>query len=160
MAREGSLRLAQQALALRNKFPDCRPLFVRGRLVCDWEMQPDPASDRYRIHLEAEAESEARIFVMDPQLIPNEAGELPHVYDYGGLCLNLRDEWHPRMLFTDTFVPWAAQWLIFYEIWRATEVWEGDGPEFRDAQSQQALLHPYTGPIGVKFAGTIKGRHR
>jgi hypothetical protein len=141
-------------------FPGSRPHLARGRLICDWELQPGPALATYQMHLEAEPAHAPRVFVLRPDLIPNAAGELPHVYDYGGLCLNLNDEWHPRMLFTDTFVPWAAQWLIFYEIWRVTEVWEGDGPDFRDAKSQKALLHPYSGPTGVKFAGSDKGRYR
>ena len=30
------------------------------------------------------------------------------------------------MLIVDTIVPWAAEWLLHYEIWLATGEWFGD----------------------------------
>jgi hypothetical protein len=31
------------------------------------------------------------------------------------------------MLLGDTILPWTAEWLLHYEIWRATEKWMGGG---------------------------------
>jgi hypothetical protein len=31
------------------------------------------------------------------------------------------------MLMVDTTLPWTAEWLINYEIWRATGLWYGGG---------------------------------
>lgn len=145
----GSLGLAQQAFAIKNSFPDSRPLLARGRLIWRWEIRPGEITSSYNLLLLARDEREARVYVEEPDLRPNENGLLPHVYDNGSLCLNRHGEWQPRMLFVDTFIPWAAQWLIFYELWKATDIWYGDGPDFLDKASQSALLHPYSGPEGV-----------
>ncbi|MBA8806677.1 hypothetical protein FHX71_000619 [Promicromonospora sukumoe] len=48
------------------------------------------------------------------------------------------------MLFIDTFVPWSLEWLVYYELWRATGIWHGDGPDRTDPASQARILHPYT----------------
>lgn len=116
VVRRASLGLAQQALAIRSKFPESRPLLARGRLVWRWPIKPAETSRSYDVVLFARDGSEASVFVENPELEPNDRGMLPHVYDTGALCLNRRGEWQPRMLFTDTFIPWASQWLFFYEI--------------------------------------------
>lgn len=36
-------------------------------------------------------------------------------------------EWKPRMKLADTIVPWAAEWLLHYELWLATGEWGGGG---------------------------------
>jgi hypothetical protein len=60
--------------------------------------------------------------VIEPNLLVemDEKG-LPHVYGYTPfpkLCLfdPETDDWRADMLLSETFVPWAAQWLAFYEI--------------------------------------------
>ena len=93
--------------------------------------------------------AEATVFVEAPELEPNERGLLPHVYDNGGLCLNRQGEWQPRMLFHRHVHTVGGAMVFFYEIWKATDLWHGDGPEAMDPEAQSALLHPYAGPKGV-----------
>ena len=38
-------------------------------------------------------------------------------------------EWNPTMLLSRTIVPWASEWLLFYELWVITGVWLGGGIE-------------------------------
>jgi hypothetical protein len=52
---------------------------------------------------------------------------LPHVFPDGTLCLHLDHEWTTNMLASDTIVPWTSEWLINYEIWKATGEWFGGG---------------------------------
>ena len=52
---------------------------------------------------------------------------LPHVYSDGTLCLHENGDWSARMLIADSTVPWAAEWLAYYEIWKATGDWHGGG---------------------------------
>jgi hypothetical protein len=41
------------------------------------------------------------------------------------------------MLIADSTIPWTAEWLIFYEIWKATGDWHGGG-EWPPSQTQAA----------------------
>jgi hypothetical protein len=44
------------------------------------------------------------------------------------LCLFLGNhEWHESIPIADTLVPWASEWLFFYELWLATGEWLGEG---------------------------------
>jgi hypothetical protein len=53
---------------------------------------------------------------------------LPHVYPLNTLCLFLGNrEWHESIPIADTLVPWASEWLLYYELWLATGEWLGGG---------------------------------
>lgn len=74
---------------------------------------------------------------------------IPHVFDegrteYPSLCLFDPAErgWDSSRAIATTTIPWAADWLRFYEAWQATGVWTGGGrdhvitgPQGRDALS-------------------------
>ena len=59
--------------------------------------------------------------------------EIPHLIfnhedpELSALCLFDPDagEWDSTMLIADTTVPWAAEWLHHYELWRVDGVWRG-----------------------------------
>lgn len=149
VGRRAEVGLPHQAFALRSRFPASQVSLTHDRLEWRAVLQPAPTTRDYQVTLKARRGWEPRVFVTAPDLIPDEKGRLPHVYDNGAICLNRRGDWQPSMLYIDTFVPWASQWLYFYEIWKATNVWHGDGEEALDETSQTALLHPFPGPIGV-----------
>ena len=62
---------------------------------------------------------------------------IPHIYpnltvpQRPHLCLfhPPRREWHLGLAIAETIVPWAAEWLFFYEVWLATGEWTGGGIE-------------------------------
>ena len=145
-AARSRVSLAAQALALRSAFPASRPSIVRSRLQWIYTVQPAAASCTYRIRLEARPYEQAQIFVTEPALEPDNEGLLPHVYENGALCLNRSAEWKPSQLFIDTSIPWALEWLYFYELWLADRIWRGDGLDPVDHQGQRSLLHKYAPP--------------
>ncbi len=77
-----------------------------------------------------------QIFVLSPDLTRNEEGKLPHVYstEFQKLCLHYPPErcWHSKMLIAPLIIPWASEWLYFYEIWVATGKWMGGGTHKED----------------------------
>lgn len=78
------------------------------------------------------------VFLIDPPLVPREGGEfdaIPHLIYRGsdpagsGLCLYDPDgrEWSTFNLIADTTIPWAMEWLYYYELWLYDGVWRGGG---------------------------------
>jgi hypothetical protein len=66
--------------------------------------------------------------VVEPALARRpDARSLPHVYPGHELCLYYGNEWRHDMLLASTIVPWAAGWLIHYELWLVTGRWAGGG---------------------------------
>ena len=43
------------------------------------------------------------------------------------LYLYYGDEFNLSMYISDTIVPWAVEWLFYYEVWLRTGKWQGEG---------------------------------
>lgn len=127
---------------MRAIYPNLR-LIVDGRWGCIWE-GPLRGFDRpYTTRItyivarslgQCDVSSQMltpRAQVLAPNLLAECDGRRPpHVYGvspYPDLCLYdpAGAEWRPDMLLAESFVPWSAQWLAFYEIWLITGRWTG-----------------------------------
>lgn len=69
------------------------------------------------------------VTVADPALRAEDVESLPHVYAEDRLCLCYPWQWDDGKLIARTIVPWAAEWLLHFEIWKATGTWHGGGHE-------------------------------
>ncbi len=89
------------------------------------------SSDTYKVRIRYRLGKAPRVTVEDPELRPLDDGTpIPHVYeDPLRLCLYLpgAGEWGPADKLTETIVPWAKEWLLYYEAWRTTRKWLGGG---------------------------------
>ena len=126
-ARDRNLTTVQQALGLRSVFPDARLRLMPGRLSWTGQLQPNDLSRMYTVQITYTRGRYPAVWVLAPELAPNKNGFLPHTYDNGTLCLHDAGQWNATMLIVDTIVPWAAEWLLHYEVWLATGEWSGDG---------------------------------
>lgn len=131
--RRRSLTPSQQYVNLRTN-PICAgngELHV-GRLTWRYKTSPSSLSREYGIRIEFCQAAVPKVFVDAPDL-PELAHErrLPHVYEQRPpqLCLYLPGtfEWQPWMRIDQTFVPWAALWLFYFEEWLTSNEWKGGG---------------------------------
>ena len=135
-----SVKLALQAIALRQFYPGSAIRLSTRGLAWHGAVVPSPTSRSYRLGLIARDErTRPDVYVTAPQLQPDCSGRLPHVWDDGSLCLCARGEWRPNDLYVDTVIPWASEWLFFYEIWKATAIWMGDEVGAAEKQTESVL---------------------
>lgn len=122
--------------------------FPSGRVVSEttdslaWEiqLQPTELSRVYTIKLKYKVGEFPRVFVTNPFPLEKYPGKslLEHVYSTSKqeLCLYMRGtgEWTRQKIIAKTVIPWAAEWLQFYELWLATGEWYGEGmhPQVKD----------------------------
>lgn len=100
-----------------------------------WEMDivPSPNSSTYRIRIDYTIGTPPKVYVIDPAVLKKADGAtlLPHVFDTEKqhLCLfyGRFGEWDASMFLSQTIVPWASEWLNFYELWVITGEWLGEG---------------------------------
>jgi hypothetical protein len=99
-------------------------------LECVVQIQPSPASQIYTLHLRYRHGARPRVTVAHPELVirPGDTS-LPHVYEGEELCLYYPGEWRHDMFLSATVLPWAAEWLLHYEIRLFTGKWHGAGHE-------------------------------
>lgn len=119
--------MAKQALALRGAFPTVTADITPTTLAWTGVLTPTPLSRDYRVRITYSRGEYPQVIIVDPPLLPDSDGLLPHFYREGSLCLHEAHEWDESMLIVDTIVPWAAEWLAHYELWRRTGQWYGDG---------------------------------
>src|SRR5208337_144391 len=46
------------------------------------------------------------------------------------------DDWRSANSIADTIIPWAAEWLFFFEAWLLTGVWSGGDASHQERDSQ------------------------
>jgi hypothetical protein len=141
------LSTAEQDTAIRRRFPAFRQtcgVYFMGK----WRGPLQPLARTYEIGITyfprlrfANAvltNSWITVEMLDPVigLDPRGTGELPpHIYPDPGtaagwsLCLfdPRTGEWKPDRVIAETIIPWAAEWLFFYEGWLIDGKWAGGG---------------------------------
>lgn len=102
----------------------------RGQLVWTGELTPSPVCETYLVRVSWDgSRRRPRVKVLRPQLRRRAGEKLPHVFGDGSLCLHFNGEWLSTMPISESIIPWASEWLYFYELWLATGDWLGGGHE-------------------------------
>ncbi len=96
------------------------------------EIRPTPISKKYKVRIKYDKFSGVEVFVTGEKLaIAHNRTKLPHVYshDKQELCLYSpgKREWTRNKLISSTIIPWASEWLQFYELWLIDGDWLGGG---------------------------------
>ena len=96
------------------------------------ELQPSVLSEKYHIMICYDENRSVKVYVINKKLkiAPNRV-KLPHVFNSKRqqLCLYSpsRNEWNGFNYIIDTIIPWASEWLYFYELWLTEGKWYGGG---------------------------------
>jgi len=119
-----------QAYNLNNIWQGIKKTHVRHRNL-HWKgyLSPTPLSAKYLIDLKYEIGKRPKVFVLEPDLEKHNNQPIPHRFGDQSLCLFVPkyNDWNPRMLISDTIIPWTILWLFYYEIWLQTGKWLGKG---------------------------------
>lgn len=126
------LTIAQQEFGLREICPESECDTHHNKLQWRGLLSPTPLSQEYIIEVVYKVGLSPKIYVKEPQLIIPAGKKLPHVYcqKEKRLCLYYprgKSEWNESMSLARTILPWASEWLFYYEIWLSTGEWLGGG---------------------------------
>src|SRR5690242_168373 len=97
------LSLAQQAFALRDRFPAGRSRFTAGELCWEGRLTPSATSRRYPIRVRYRL-GRAPVVRVASALRSRPGEGLPHTYSDGSLCLNVASDWDGAMLLADSTI--------------------------------------------------------
>lgn len=101
-------------------------------LIWTHNLTPSHLGNTYKVMLFFDRNKGLSFYVLEPKLkLANGATKLPHVYstEEQRLCLfdPKFDSWNSNMIFSNTIIPWASEWLLHYEFWVVTGEWYGGG---------------------------------
>lgn len=112
-------------------YPQAEVRLVAGELRCLVALQPTPLSATYEVEIRYRPGHRPHISVLAGlEVTPGK--KLPHVFPGEELCLCYPGQWDGTDLLAHTTVPWTSEWLLYYELWKATGEWLGGGHEPRD----------------------------
>lgn len=131
----GGLSTAYQHGIGLAKALDGSRYFVFGKhLVWNGRVRPQASSRPYTLQIDHTFERGLglpKVRVVAPRLkLAVGMKKLPHVYSPGDiLCLfqPAYKEWTEQEMMSETILPWAVEWLCFYEMWLVTGEWLGGG---------------------------------
>lgn len=134
------IALALQMRAIQEKYPKCIISYKiqKATLQCKQRIKPTEKSREYIVTIEYKIGNSPEVFLINQRLIKTKEDILPHCYKQDFMssekeCIKLclyyprRGEWDSSMFISDTIIPWAIEWLYFYELWRMTGEWYGGG---------------------------------
>ena len=140
------ISLPTQQGHLLRRYPNSKVVRLRERLVWLGTLVPAEYTATYELVIDHQIGKSPLVYVARPRLQLLDGQALPHVYPLNTLCLFLGNrEWHQSIPIADTLVPWASEWLLFYELWLVTGEWLGGGE------------HPQPGPV-IRQARRRTGR--
>jgi len=110
---------------MRRLFPQLA--YKAGKNVWYGRLRPDEDSRTYSLKIEYKPGTAPQVWILSPEVHSN----APHRYSDLSLCLYYprHGEWHPGLFLAQTIVPWAAEWLFYYEVWLEDPEGRWFGPE-------------------------------
>ena len=126
----------EQLLDLKGKYVVVKDNLTHNSFSCQIVVRPTSLSVEYTLKIVFEPDQKIpfSVYVVDPKPLKLAEGATRLVHIYGdnikqNLCLYRprKKQWDKSMLLSETAIPWAVEWLYFYEIWVNTGKWLGGG---------------------------------
>ncbi len=128
---------ALQLHNLKSKYKCLNSKLKNGKLVWKQKVKPSEYSKEYVITLKYDGIT-PEVYLYNQGIIKKRDEFVPHCYhrfyesdynEYVKLCLYYPKykEWTKSMFLSETIIPWAIDWIKYYELWRITGKWLGGG---------------------------------
>lgn len=126
------LNMAQQILKLRKDW-NSGEVISYSHKGFEWycKLRPTYLSREYELTVIYKVNGLPKAYIRRDNLLKNTNDKLPHIYKCEDskveLCLYYGNEFNSALYISDTIVPWAVEWLFYYEVWLRTGEWQGGG---------------------------------
>lgn len=129
-------RFALQPALIRKHFPFLRCEFKGAELLCSGEITPSNFCDTYQVSIRYPKGKVPRVRILRPKIEPSTK---IHMYPNGTLCLydHRSAPWSANYDLHQTIIPWTAEWLVFYELYKTHGVWLGPEAPHGDDESKE-----------------------
>lgn len=128
------LHLVRQKSLVERNFPcfSCTLSVHPSELVCTGEIQPCPECDTYKVQITLTKGGVPRVRIVSPRIEPRAA---IHMYSNGTLCLydHREQPWKVDDNLHEKIIPWTAEWLVYYELFKLDGKWLGPEAPHRNS---------------------------
>lgn len=104
----------------------------KDSLWIEFSFKPTLMSRTYKVLLVYVYGYDPSVYILDPDIIIlAEKRSVPHLYsqELQRLCLTYPsyNEWNDDKPIANTYIPWIALWIFYYEEWLLSDSWNGGG---------------------------------
>jgi hypothetical protein len=113
-----------QKKEIEKNFSFLRCRIENDTLICRGIFKPE-GCNAYDVKIEFRAGLFPQVYILNPEVKPN--ADI-HIYNEGSLCLFYPGElkWKKTTSIAENTIPWIFEWILFYELYLLTGVWEGE----------------------------------
>jgi hypothetical protein len=117
-------RFVIQKALIEKHFPCFNCKLRCGHLKCEGQITPSEGCATYRVQISYKQGGAPEVRIKEPHMIPSAS---IHMYSSGALCLYqpAEDPWKSSDDIHRKIIPWAAEWLVFYELYLIYGKWLG-----------------------------------
>lgn len=127
--------LAEQLLNIKITYTTLSSNISKNVMICSLKVKPTEYSKEYVITIQYDAKT-PKVFLYNQGILKNSDEIIPHIYKKNFVDVNHENvqiclyypkykEWDKSMYIASTIIPWAIEWLYYYELWRITGKWLG-----------------------------------
>lgn len=131
--------LAEQLIRLKRKYKPLNYTIENNCLFWQQKVKPTELSKEYTITLVYDGKF-PKVYLLNQGIMKKKDEKIKHCLhskyiddnnEYVEICLFYPEykEWTRDMFIADTIIPWAIEWLYYFELWRLTGQWLGGGIE-------------------------------
>lgn len=125
--------LVKQRVSLKSCYKDSVCEIKNNQLYWVGKVKPTVLSKEYTLFVSYIFKKSPEVWVLGDELEKIEDKDFPHIYDKNvekkeiQICLYMNFEFNSSKYLSSTIIPWAIEWLYFYELWLITGKWLGGG---------------------------------
>jgi len=118
------LYMQKQLIEKQYECFKCSIKFHGQSIVCKGWLQPLEYIEPYQIEIMQNPGNSPKVFIKSPKI---EYSTKIHMYKKGNLCLYYPPDfnWKSNISIATYTIPWVNEWILFYEIYKISGVWEG-----------------------------------
>lgn len=128
-----------QKYQIESNFPQFTCSIHNDTLKCCGLITPDESREPYTVSVTRKRYYSPKVFVKSPKI--NDPNSKIHRYNDGSLCLfDWREKpWKEHYRIDQKLIPWIAEWLVFYELYKETGEWLGpEAPHERNTSNKKS----------------------
>lgn len=144
-----SLPLIKQKVSLESNYKNATCEIDDNQLCWLGKVKPTAFSKEYNLIILYKINKAPEIWVIGDELEKIEDKNFPHIYDKKidkkmvRICLYRNYEFNHSMYLSNTIVPWAIEWLYYYELWLLTDKWLGGGVHPTNVSNKKEIRKRY-----------------
>ncbi len=116
--------LLHQQLLIEEHYEFLKCSIKNSVLICTGWFKLENCSEPYKIKIEYVVGHEPKTTILSPSIVP---GKDIHMYRDHSICLHYPPDmpWNEKIKVYEYTIPWISEWIIYYEIYKVTNLWEG-----------------------------------